>query len=219
MHNARTIITLAVLLVFVAACGRQAGPITPSEQADKQDLSQASEYEVFSRKDASHKATTKPISGYTKKELDALPMAKQIVYKVVLPESFQAKQAQATIEKFIMDMSEKDKDIDEIEVHMYSEKSRLNGKYDIAMAVWAPGGKLGKVEPDVATGNKRDDYETRSHIKKNLAEYLERRGKFKSTDMDNLDEDGLTEEDKKDIEHILEDLEKAPATNSVAPLR
>ena len=141
-------------------------------------------------------------------------MAKKIVYKAVIPESFSANQTKATIEKFIADMTAKDKDIDEIQVYIYSEESRLSGDYDVAMGIWAPNGKLGTVSAAVATGNNRDDYSIKRHIRPNLQENLDRRGKFQHNEMD-----GLTEEDKKDIDHILEDLENQSATNPVSPLR
>ena len=214
MHNARTILILAFFVFLAAACDRGTAPATdPSDPAEK-EAAAASTYEVHSREDESHKATTKPISGYTKKELDALPMAKKIVYKVVVPESFSADQTVPTIEKFVADMSTKDKDIDEILVYIYSEESRLSGDYDVAKGIWAPNGKLGTVDADTATGNNRDEYSIKSHVRPNLQENLDRRGKFEHNEMD-----GLTEEDKEDIEHILEDLENQSATNPVSPLR
>ena len=218
MHKARITIIFAIFLLSISACAQQSGAVAPPEETDDSSVENASAYEIFSREDKSHKATTKPIAAYTQKELDELPDAKQIRYKIVVPESFKAEQARPTINKFIADMAEKDPDIDEIELHIYSEKSRLNGPYDVAKAVWGVGGKLEKVGPEVAIGNKRDDYEIKTHIHQDLDEYLEKRGKFKGTDIDN-EENGLSTEDKEAVDDILEGLEKAPATNSATPLR
>lgn len=202
---------MALFVLFAVACDRGATTAQPPDSAEKETAG-ASTYEIHSRKDESHKATTKPIAGYTKKELDALPMVKKIVFKIVVPESFEADLVAPTIERFFADMSSKDKDIDEIQVYIYSEKSRLSGDYDVAMGIWAPHGKLGTVDAATAIGNNRDEYSTKSHIRPNLQENLDRRGKFQHNEME-----GLTDQDKDDIEHILEDLEDQPATNSVSP--
>lgn len=218
MRRARSTIILAIFLLSITACAQQGGPVAPSEKTDDSSVDNATDYTVFSRVDKSHKATTKPIAAYSKKELAALPNAKHIVYKIVVPESFTAEQAQPTINKFIADMTERDKDIDEIEVNIYSEKSRLNGPHDVARAIWGVGGRLEKVGAEVASGNNRDDYAIKSQIKTDLDEYLKRRGKFKGTDIDK-EADPLSKEDQEDIDSILEGLEKAPATNSVTPMR
>ncbi len=214
LHKARTLLVLCLLGLLATACNQGAGSATEPTDSAGQEAAEAATYEVFSRKDESHKATTKPISGYSKEQLDALPMVKKIVYKVVVPESFSAKQTVPTIEKFIADMSSNDKDIDEIQVYFYSEESRLSGDYDVAMGIWAPDGKLGTVDAATATGNNHDEYSIKSHLRQNLQENLDRRGKFEHNEMD-----GLTEEDKEDIESILEDLENQSATNPVSPLR
>ncbi len=213
MNKARTVLVLCLFVLLASACNRGKAPAIEPDSAGK-EATEASTYEVFSRTDESHKATTKPISGYSKEQLDALPMVKKIVYKIVVPKSFNAKQTVPTIEKFIADMSSRDGDTDEIQVFVYSEKSRLSGDYDVAMGIWAPEGKLGTVDANTATGNNRDDYSIKTHLRQNLQENLDRRGKFQHNEMD-----GLTEEDKEDIDHILEDLENQSATNPVSPLR
>ncbi len=214
MRKARTLLVLCLFVLVAAACNQGEDSASEPTDSGKKDATEASTYEVFSRKDESHKATTKPISGYSKEQLDALPTVKKIVYKIVVPESFSAKQTVPTIEKFIGDMSSRDEDTDEIQVFVYSEKSRLSGDYDVAMGIWAPEGKLGTVDANTATGNNRDDYSIKTHLRQNLQENLDRRGKFQHNEMD-----GLTEEDKEDIDHILEDLENQSATNPVSPLR
>lgn len=216
MQKIKTIIVFAVFLFLVAACGQQNAPAAQSETTDDSSVENAAEYETFSRVDKSHKATDRPIAAYTQKELDALPDAKHIVYKIVVSEEFSAEQTRPTINKFIADMTEKDKDIDEIELHVYSEESRLSGPYDVAKAVWGVEGRLEKVGPEIATGNKRDDYAIKTHIHDDLEEYLEKRGQFKGTDIENED-NGLSKEDQDEIDRLNEHLQNDPATNAPTP--
>ncbi len=214
MQNIQKGLVTILLLLLLAACSQGAEPNIPSATESEKSSGKASTYEVFSAEDDSHKATTKPIAGYTDKELADLPTVKKTVYKIVVPEEFKANQAQPTVEKFIEDMIAGDEDIDEIEVHVFSDESVLTGNYDIAMGIWAPEGKLGKVGGNIAVNNKRDDYETKVTVKKNLQEYLDRRGKFQHNEMDDL-----TDEDQDDIDHILEDLESQPSSSPATPLR
>jgi len=64
--------------------------------------------------------------------------------------------------------------------------------YDVAMATWAPNGKLGNITPEIAQSNNRNNYKTTIQIKENLEEYLQKRGESE-------DKFGFSEEQRRGI--------------------
>lgn len=206
---------LVTLIFLLAGCGQQ--PVVKARKA-KRKVSQEellpATYEIAKTQDASYKATTKPIAAYTPEKLAALPMAKKFVCKVLVPGSIKETQVKPTIYKIIGDLTEQDKDLDEIELYIFANREALNSsdvatefastfedtssyrdtvnsKYDVAYARWRPGPMTGlKVTPELATSNNREDYETDIKIRENLTEYLEQKETFR-------EDFALTEEDKK----------------------
>ena len=139
-----------------------------------------SKYEIVATDDDSYKTLTKPLSSYTTQEVRNLPMAKKFVYKVVVPPSVKTEQVKPTVNKIISDITGRDRDIDEIVLFFYSDKGLVNEAYDVARAIWAPGGETGAVTSDIATTDDRADYRTTVEIKDNLEEYLSNRQKSES---------------------------------------
>ena len=92
----------------------------------------------------------------------------------------------------ISDITSKDNDIDEISLLLYSDKELAKGAYDVARATWAPGGKLGNVDANIAQSNDRTGYQLTVDVIENLEEYLKQRGQSE-------DKFGFTEEQRRQI--------------------
>ena len=145
---------------------------TETEQASPVD------YEIVETEDQSHKALgNKSLSDYTTQEISDLPTEKKMAYRIIVSPEIKENQVRPTIQKIISDITTKDNDIDEISLLLYSDKELANGAYDVAMATWAPKGKLGNITPEIAENNNRTTYETTIQIRENLQEYLQKRGK------------------------------------------
>ena len=216
----RRIITALIfinLAYLVAACGQQ--PIAksrkPAPKIAPGDIS-AVPFEIAKVDDASHKATTKPISAYTTAQLAALPMSKKVICKILVPGTIKRTQVKPTVDKIIFELTGQDLDLDEIELFLFISHPELessesatefattfddtntysetvNSKYDVAYASWHPGLMTrGKVTPALAVSNEHNDYETDIKIRENLEEYLEQKETFKE-DFD------LTELEKKAV--------------------
>lgn len=148
-------------------------------------------YEIVESEDQSHKALgNKSLSDYTAQEISNLPIDKKMLYRIVVSSEIKEDEVRPTIQKIISDITQKDNDIDEITLFLYSDEELSSGSYDIGTATWAPKGKLGNVTPEIAESNDRTSYETTIQIKENLEEYLSQRGKSE-------DKFGLTEEERR----------------------
>lgn len=148
-------------------------------QEEKVDTtSNAVSYEIVKTEDMSRKAMgDKSLSDYTTAELKKLPTNKRIFYKVVVPTTIKVEQVKPTVDKIISDLTNKDKDIDEIILDLYSDKEMITESWDVANAIWAPGGELGNVNASIASSNNRSGYKTTIQIKDKLEEYLAQKSK------------------------------------------
>ncbi len=148
-------------------------------------------YEIVESEDQSHKALgNKLFSDYTTQEINALPMDKKMLYRIVVSPEIKEDEVHIIIQKIISDITEKDNDIDEIILFLYSDKELSSRSYDIGTATWAPKGELGNVTSEIAQSNDRMNYEITIQIKENLEEYLSQRMKFEN-------KLGLTEEQRR----------------------
>jgi hypothetical protein len=77
-------------------------------------------------------------------------------------------------------LTSKDSDIDEIILWLYSDKEISNSTFDIGTAIWAPNGKLGNIDANIAQNNNRVNYKIDYQIKQNLEQYLTQ--KFETSD-------------------------------------
>lgn len=162
---------------------------------DKREVVQISpvNYEIVETEDQSHKALgNRSLSSYTTQEITNLPTDKKMAYRVVVLPEIKENQVKPTIEKIISDITSKDSDIDEISLLLYSDKELANSMYDVAMATWAPNGKLGNITPEIARNNNRNNYKITIQIKENLEEYLQKRGESE-------DKFGFSEEQRRGI--------------------
>jgi len=164
---------------------------TPVVEAEPAETPVA--YEIVETEDQSHKAIgQRSLSSYTTQELARLPMDKKMGYRVVVSPDIKTNQVKPTIEKVIYDIISRDNDIDEISLLLYSDKELAGGAYDVGRATWAPGGKLGNVDANIARSNDRTGYQVSFDVVENLEEYLKQRGQSE-------EQFGFTEEQRRQI--------------------
>lgn len=156
------------------------GDVNQTSGVDYENVNQAFsvDYEIVEIEDQSRKALgNKSLSDYTGQEIANLPTDKKILYRIVVSSEIKENQVKPTIYKVISKLTEKDNDIDEITLFLYSDKELSEGPYDIGTATWAPFGELGNMTPEIAKNNDRSNYDISYKIKDNLEEYLVQRGK------------------------------------------
>jgi len=210
--NSKVIATVCFGLFFIYMMVSEPSQESPPQQAATTETSTTQEaeptstpvveaeptgtpvaYEIVVTEDQSHKAMgQRSLSEFTYQELEALPMDKKMSYRVVVPSDIKTNQVKPTIERVISDITSKDNDIDEISLLLYSDKELTKGAYDVARATWAPGGKLGNVDANIARSNDRTGYQLSVDVIENLEEYLEQRGQSE-------DKFGFTEEQRRQI--------------------
>lgn len=200
------------LLIAITGCSVKQQPIVEAQQKNEEKKAELNTkpvvninpvaYEIIKTEDTSHKATgEKSLSQYTAQELAELPTDKKIRYRIVVSPDIKQNQVEPTINKIISDITNKDSDIDEIIILIYSDKKLANDVYDVATATWAPFGELGKVTAEIAKNNSRANYKVSIKITENLEEYLSQRNKTE-------DKLGLSEEKRKLIYSELFNAEK-----------
>ncbi|QNL51952.1 hypothetical protein H8S90_10440 [Olivibacter sp. SDN3] len=178
MKNVIRLITIIVMGLTLIACENVNNKKT-SEKPIAEDVSKetiepddAVEYKIVKMEDQSSKALgKKPLSQYQTSELEKLPIKKKHLYRVVLKD-IKENQVKPTVELIIKELTSVDKDIDEITLWLYSDNELSNSTYDIGAATWAPYGKLGNVDANIAKNNSRENYEISYQITRNLNEYL-----------------------------------------------
>ena len=141
----------------------------------------------------------KPLSQYETSEIEKLPTNKKILYRIVLSKDVKENQVKPTVEKIITKLTSDDSDIDEIILWLYSDKEISNSTFDIGTAIWAPNGKLGNIDANIAKNNTRENYRINYEIKQNLEQYLSRK-------LETSDKFGLSIEERK---QVFKDIVKA----------
>lgn len=164
---------LSFCVVGITANSPQCQTETPSEQIEKiaPDSAQMSvepllrvEADINKIEDQSHRVMSRPLSSYSYDELQSLPMDKKMAYRVVIKTPIRNDQVKEIVDKMVVQLSQADPDIDEMTLWLYSDKTVVNGAYDVAMATWAPYGELGNVTEAIATNNDRSSYKTTIEI-------------------------------------------------------
>lgn len=210
--NLGKICVFVSLLIIITGCSAKQQPIVDAQQKNEDKKAELNStpvviinpvaYEIVKTEDISHKATgEKFLSQYTAQELAELPTDKKIRYRIIVSPDIKQNQVEPTINKIISDITNKDNDIDEISILIYSDKKLTNGAYDVATATWAPFGEFGKVTAEIAENNSRVNYKVSIKITENLEEYLSLKNKTE-------DKFGLSEEKRKLIYSELYNAEK-----------
>ncbi len=119
----------------------------------------------------------KVLSDYSTQEIWKLPRNNKKLYFIVLSWSIKNDKISSTVEEIINHINTVDNDIDEIILNLYSDKSLVEGPWDIGQVVWAPNWKLGNITPEIASTNNRNSYAISYDIRDNLEEYLKQKDK------------------------------------------
>lgn len=195
----KTILSFSIFIVTLYFIGcREKLAETKNDKVVEVSVETA-DYEIVNIEDQSRKALGKNLSQYEISELEKLPTNKKILYKIVLSKDIKENQVKPTVEKIISKLTTEDSDIDEIILWLYSDKELLNSSYDIGTAIWAPFGKLGNINANIAKNNNRDNYLIVYQIKNNLDQYL-------NLKLETNDKFGFTVDERK---QIFKDLVKA----------
>jgi hypothetical protein len=127
---------------------------------------ETADYEKAKVEDQSRKEFgNKSLSPYTTSGLKQLPTNKKILYRVILSKEIKESQVKPNVEKIVAELTSDDADIDKIILWFYSSKEALNNPYDIGTAIWAPNGKLGNLDANIAENNNRESYKIDHRIK------------------------------------------------------
>jgi len=201
--------TILVLWIFILALTfggcKEEKNVSKTEEKDTVDLTiETAEYEILKVEDQSRKALgKKSLSQYQATEIENLPTNKRMLYRIVFSKYLTENLVKPTVEKIIKKLASDDVDIDEMILWLYSDQEISDGPYDIGTAIWAPNGKLGNVDANIAQNNNRESYKIEYLLKSNLDQYLTQK-------LDSSDKFGYTVEERKQIfKEIVEAEDKA----------
>jgi hypothetical protein len=200
MKNPNLILIIFILTLSIASCKEENRTVKKENKVTTELNIDTADYEIINFEDQSRKALgKKPLSQYKTSEIEKLPTNKKIIYRIVLSKDIKENQVKPTIENIIANLTSKDSDIDEIILWLYSDKEISNSTFDIGTAIWAPNGKLGNIDANIAQNNNRVNYKIDYQIKQNLEQYLTQ--KFETSD-----KFGLTIDERK---QVFKDIVKA----------
>jgi hypothetical protein len=192
----KKLIFLAVL-IFVFSCGKE--KVKPEYTFTPEEVNQTQEantldtdlpdYSLLKKVDISLKTSIE--------EYDA-PINKRFIFKFLVSDKIRREQIEPLFTKLLKDITSLDNDIDDITISLYSDKSLVNGGYDIAMATWAPAN--GEVTDEIALNNNRETYKIDIIIAENLEEYL-------ANKLIKSDKFGLSQDKRKQISIEIGDSE------------
>jgi hypothetical protein len=193
MKKPSLILIIFILTISFIGCKEDKKEAETENKVTAELTIETADYEIVKIEDQSRKAFgKKSLSQYTTSEIEKLPTNKKILYRVILSKDIKENQVKPTIEKIVNKLTSDDSDIDEIILWFYSSKEVLNNPYDIGSAIWAPNGKLGNIDANIAKNNKRDSYKIEYSIKENIEQYLEQQSKSEI-------KFGFTENERKQI--------------------
>lgn len=193
MKKPKIILIVFILTLTFISCKEEKKEAETKNKVTAELNVETADFEIVKIEDQSRKALgNKPLSQYQTSEIEKLPINKKILYRIVLSKDVKENQVKPTVEKIITKLTSDDADIDEIILWLYSDKEISNSAFDIGTAIWAPNGKLGNIDANIAKNNNRDNYKIEYQIKNNLDQYLTQ----KSETGDKL---GFTVEERKQI--------------------
>jgi len=179
MKNKMKRILLPLIALSIYSCGDSSKDSEQLNSTTEVDNLNSVSYEVVKKEDIS---TGMMYNG------DQITN-KRFTYRILVSPEIQQFQVEPTIKVAVKDITSKDSDIDELHLLLYSDKTLIDGPFDVAMADWAP---KNEITPEIAMTNDRTGYEIKISVKENLEESL----KQKSISEEKF---GLTEEKRREI--------------------
>ncbi|WP_291871036.1 hypothetical protein [Maribacter sp.] len=129
------------------------------------DKTKVSKYTVEESEIDLAKTIIKPLSSYSTKQLLELPESKRLRCHVVVPSTISKESLRNTLKSILFKKTEKDKNIDVVEIFAYDNKKDIGNGYTYGKILWSPEGGIGKVTSKIAIMNIRDNYKTEVNIK------------------------------------------------------
>jgi hypothetical protein len=155
----KKIIFFSILISFLSCKNTEDKPVEENvpQVVDQVELP---EYSIIKKEDVSIR---------TQLDVDS-EINKRFIYRVLVSDKIRREQITPLFTKLIKDITSLDDDIDDITIGLYSNKDIIDGRYDVAIATWAPAD--GEITNDIALMNNRDSYKLDITISDNLEEYL-----------------------------------------------
>ncbi|MFH1800595.1 MAG: hypothetical protein ABH891_07120 [Candidatus Omnitrophota bacterium] len=122
------------------------------------------DYQIKSNNESSISALSRPASSYTLTELASLPKIKTMGCSITVKPDLTKEQYKKIIDAAILDIRNKDSEIDRIHMLVYDTDPEAVGSFNVAMVLWCPAGNPGSqcaVTADIAASNDRSGYETK----------------------------------------------------------
>lgn len=156
---------LILLLTFVTSCKESENKQllnSPSEKYSPQIIEEEKTpfYKIIKENDISYRI------GFDINN----PINKRFTYRVLVKSKIKRNQIDLLLNKLLIDITTKDKDIDEITIWLYSDIKFVDGIYDIGTATWQPSD--GNVTTKIATTNNRDSYKLKITIPDNVEQII-----------------------------------------------
>ena len=98
------------------------------------------------------------LSDYSTKELLDLPKFIRLTMSIVVPFDISKENLENTLKSIVYKKTEKNKDIDEIVIFAYDDKTDIGLGYTFGKLLWASNGKKGIVTAGIAKNNIRTNY-------------------------------------------------------------
>lgn len=129
------------------------------------DATLVKNYEIVETEDLSMKALEKPLSSYSSREIEQLPLNIRKIYRVVVQPDISKDELKSTLIQVVLDKTSENSDIDEIAIFAYDRKEDADGAYTLGTVNWCPNGDWAGVTPTIASTNDRSSYQYKFDIK------------------------------------------------------
>ena len=166
-------ILFIVTIISLFSCSKSKGNIdnvyVPQEVKQTNEINETDvelpEYLLIKKEDISIKTS-----------MDAnAPINKRFTYKYLVSKTITKAQIPSLLTKLIENIVQKDNDIDDVTVWLYSDKDLIDGSYDVAMATFKPSN--GEVTKEVALSNDKSSYVANFEIADNFEENSNKKSK------------------------------------------
>ena len=121
--------------------------------------------EIVKEETNNYRAIISNLSSYSSEEIMKLPIVVRKEYKVVVPGGLSKADVKNVVKDIINEELKKDINIDEMIIFIYDDKRDADSFYTVGKAIWAVGGKLGNITPQIAKSNNKDKHSISFHIK------------------------------------------------------
>lgn len=97
-------------------------------------------------------------SGMSSDEMEALPKAYRMSYRVVVPASIKSGEVRPLVEQIVQDISSANPEIDAIKVFVFNDERLTKGLPNVAEATWAPNGSWSGITAEAANSDNKSSH-------------------------------------------------------------